>query len=63
VIAHRLATIRNADRIFVFEDGKIVEQGSFDELVKLNGKFANLARAQFMIAPETADEPAPLRLS
>lgn len=53
VIAHRLATIRNADRIFVFHEGKIVERGSFDELVKLNGRFANLARAQFMVA-ETA---------
>jgi len=52
VIAHRLATIRNADRIFVFQDGKIVEQGSFDELVKQNGRFADLARAQFMLAPE-----------
>lgn len=50
VIAHRLATIRNADRIFVFHEGRIVEQGSFDELVKLNGRFANLARAQFMVA-------------
>ncbi len=54
VIAHRLATIRNADRIFVFHDGKIVEQGSFDELVKQNGRFADLARAQFMVAPEEA---------
>ena len=52
VIAHRLATIRNANRIFVFHDGKIVEQGSFDELVKQNGRFAELARAQFMVAPE-----------
>jgi ATP-binding cassette subfamily B protein len=52
VIAHRLATIRNADRIFVFQDGKIVERGSFDELVKLGGRFAELARAQFMIASE-----------
>jgi glucan exporter ATP-binding protein len=53
VIAHRLATIRNADRIFVFHEGKIVERGSFDELVKQNGRFASLARAQFMVA-ETA---------
>jgi ATP-binding cassette subfamily B protein len=52
VIAHRLATVRNADRIFVFHDGKIVERGSFDELVKLGGRFAALARAQFMVAPE-----------
>jgi ATP-binding cassette, subfamily B, beta-glucan exporter len=52
VIAHRLATVRNADRIFVFHEGRIVEQGSFDELVKLDGRFATLARAQFMVAPE-----------
>jgi ATP-binding cassette subfamily B protein len=59
VIAHRLATIRNADRIFVFQDGKIVEQGSFEELVRLNGRFAELARQQFMIAPEPAPSAAP----
>ncbi|MBL8587929.1 MAG: glucan ABC transporter ATP-binding protein/ permease [Methylobacteriaceae bacterium] len=48
VIAHRLATVRNADRILVFDQGRIVESGSFDELVALNGRFAQLARAQFM---------------
>jgi len=52
VIAHRLATVRNADRIFVFHEGRIVEQGNFEELVRLNGRFATLARAQFMVAPE-----------
>jgi glucan exporter ATP-binding protein len=49
VIAHRLATVRNADRIFVFHDGHIVEQGNFDELVAHGGRFAELARAQFMV--------------
>jgi glucan exporter ATP-binding protein len=48
VIAHRLATIRNADRIFVFDKGRVVETGNFEQLVALNGKFAALARAQFM---------------
>jgi ATP-binding cassette subfamily B protein len=48
VIAHRLATIRNADRILVFEQGRIVESGSFDDLVAAGGRFAELARAQFM---------------
>ncbi len=48
VIAHRLATIRSANRIFVFDQGRIVEQGSFEELVARNGRFAALARAQFM---------------
>ncbi|MER2250722.1 glucan ABC transporter ATP-binding protein/ permease [Methylorubrum podarium] len=57
VIAHRLATIRNADRILVFENGKIVEAGNFDELVALNQRFAALARAQFMAAEAEDDLP------
>ncbi len=48
IIAHRLATIRNATRIFVLDHGKVVEAGSFDELVKRGGRFAELAAAQFM---------------
>ncbi len=48
VIAHRLATIRNADRILVFDQGRIIESGSFDELVAEGGVFAGLAMAQFM---------------
>jgi glucan exporter ATP-binding protein len=48
VIAHRLATIRNADRILVFDRGRIIESGSFDELVAKGGRFAELAKAQFM---------------
>ena len=48
VIAHRLATIRNADRILVFDAGRVVEVGTFDELVAQNGRFTDLARAQFM---------------
>jgi len=50
VIAHRLATVRNADRILVFESGRIVESGPFDELIELGGHFAELARSQFMVA-------------
>ncbi len=53
VIAHRLATVRAADRIIVFDHGEIVELGKFDELVAKSGRFAALARAQFM-APEAA---------
>jgi ATP-binding cassette, subfamily B, beta-glucan exporter len=57
VIAHRLATIRNADRILVFEGGRIIESGSFDELMRLSGHFAELAKSQFM-----AGETVPRRL-
>jgi ATP-binding cassette, subfamily B, beta-glucan exporter len=49
VIAHRLSTIRNATRILVFQNGHIVESGSFDELVAKGGRFAEFARAQFMV--------------
>jgi len=49
VIAHRLSTIRNATRILVFENGRVMENGTFDELVAKGGRFAELARAQFML--------------
>ena len=58
VIAHRLATVRNADRILVFDGGRIIETGSFDELMRLGGHFADLARSQFM-----AEDTAPYRPS
>ncbi len=48
VIAHRLSTVRNATRILVFHDGRVVESGSFDELVALGGHFAALAKAQYL---------------
>jgi ATP-binding cassette subfamily B protein len=53
VIAHRLATVKQADRIVVFEDGQIVAQGRHDELVSEGGLYARLARLQF-----TADRAA-----
>ena len=46
VIAHRLSTIRNADRICVLEAGRVIQQGSFDELVNTQGIFANLMQRQ-----------------
>jgi ATP-binding cassette, subfamily B, beta-glucan exporter len=54
VIAHRLSTVRNATRILVFEHGRIIETGTFDELVRIGGRFAALAKAQFM----TTETPA-----
>jgi ATP-binding cassette subfamily B protein len=68
VIAHRLSTIRNATRILVFDSGHVIESGTFDELVAKGGRFAELARAQFMIqhaprnmaGPEASGEPVKL---
>jgi ATP-binding cassette, subfamily B, beta-glucan exporter len=52
VIAHRLATIRNATRILVFRQGRIVESGTFAELERRGGFFAELVAAQFAPAAE-----------
>jgi len=54
IIAHRLSTIRDADEILVFENGRIVERGSFARLLAANGKFATLVETQIMqgVSPE-----------
>ena len=48
VIAHRLSTVRKATRILVFENARVVESGTFEELVARNGLFASMAKAQFL---------------
>ena len=45
-ISHRLSTAVLADRIYLFEDGTIVEEGSHEALMKQNGKYANMFRKQ-----------------
>jgi subfamily B ATP-binding cassette protein MsbA len=47
VVAHRLSTIQNVDRIYVMAQGRIVEHGSHNELLELNGEFARLYNMQF----------------
>ncbi|MDX6261118.1 MAG: ATP-binding cassette, subfamily multidrug efflux pump, partial [Kribbellaceae bacterium] len=65
VIAHRLSTIRDADLILVMEDGSIVEQGTHQQLLAVNGAYARLYNAQFSGAVVDIDEdlaalPAPV---
>jgi ATP-binding cassette, subfamily B, beta-glucan exporter len=57
VIAHRLSTVRNATRILVFDNGRIVETGTFNELVRIGGRFAALAKAQFMTDDAKVETP------
>jgi subfamily B ATP-binding cassette protein MsbA len=51
VIAHRLSTVRRADRIVVIEQGRIVEEGAHQELLALNGLYARLHALQFQDLP------------
>jgi ABC-type multidrug transport system fused ATPase/permease subunit len=51
VIAHRLSTVRRADRILVLERGEVVQSGTFDELVAAEGPFRELVRRQLLEAP------------
>jgi len=55
-IAHRLSTLRDSDRIFVFDDGKLTEQGSHAELMTLDGTYARLVKIQTQFSKDNQIE-------
>ncbi|MDC0739669.1 ABC transporter ATP-binding protein [Cognatishimia sp. SS12] len=61
VIAHRLSTVRDADKIIVMDKGRVIEEGGHEELLAQNGTYADLYNLQFTTSGPTAEEVAKRR--
>ncbi|KXX82234.1 Heavy metal tolerance protein [Madurella mycetomatis] len=57
IVAHRLSTIMNADRIIVVTGGELVEQGNHEDLIRANGKYAELWSKQIFVKPKDTEPP------
>ena len=55
VVAHRLSTIKNADKIIVMERGNVIESGNHQQLVEKNGVYKKLYDIQFVVKPMAAE--------
>nr|WP_319540625.1 ATP-binding cassette domain-containing protein [uncultured Methanospirillum sp.] len=60
IIAHRLSTIRHADRILVMDEGRIIEDGTHDELMKLGGKYYQMVKRQEVILSSGINQTLPV---
>lgn len=58
IVAHRLATVRSADWIYVIDNGKVIQEGTWDQLIQKQGKFSNLWQMQSGFVPERSELPA-----
>ncbi|CAD7047735.1 glucan export ABC transporter ATP-binding protein [Pseudorhizobium endolithicum] len=61
IIAHRLSTVRDADKVIFLDDGRIIEMGSFDELSRSGGRFTSLLRTSGILTEDEGAEPVAAR--
>jgi ABC-type bacteriocin/lantibiotic exporter with double-glycine peptidase domain len=58
IVAHRLSTVRACDRIFVMDGGRVVQEGTFQDLVRVEGRFREMAQRQLLDVPPLDASPS-----